>query len=478
MSRATASSRIDGNLLALQFDGPTTFDAWLEAIARAEHFVHFENYILRDDPIGRQFREALIERAENGVEVRVLYDWVGCWATPRRYWRPFRAAGVEVRAFNRPGIGDPLGVFQRGHRKLVVVDGETAFLGGFCVGQEWAGTDDEPPWRDTGVEIRGPAAAAAAQTFERVWAESGGTIPEAVSADPERTTPRGEVPVWLIEGQPWRSRVYRATQLMASWARQRLWITDPYFLAPRPVAESLMAAARDGVDVRILVPAHNNWPWVGSLSRGGFRSLLEAGVRIFEWQGPMIHAKTSVVDGQWCRIGSTNLNSASLLGNWELDVGVLDPDLASQVQALFLADLASAVEIVLPGRAPAADLDLAGPGLGTATLDREPILSSSSARPRGWTHSGQTLTIADIVRAGSALSDAIAGQRVLGREDRVVLWTAAILLVLVGALAAFFPRTVGWTIAILFGWIGLTLGLRAAVQARRARAEAARDEPH
>jgi len=472
MSRATASSRIDGNLISLQFDGPATFDAWLEAIDRARHFVHFENYILRDDQLGRIFRDALTERARAGVQVRVLYDWVGCWATPRKYWRPFRAAGVEVRAFNPPAIADPLGILQRGHRKLVIVDGEVAFLGGFCVGQEWAGTRDQPPWRDTGVEIRGPAVAAAAQTFERVWEEMGGSIPPEVSAPSPGLQRQGESAVWLIEGRPWRSRVYRATQLMASWASERLWITDPYFVAPRPVSEALMAAARDGVDVRILVPAHNNWPWVGSLSRGGYRSLLQAGVRLFEWQGPMIHAKTSVVDGKWCRIGSSNLNAASLLGNWELDVGVLDTDLAAQVQALFLADLASAVEIILPDRAGLA-VTAAGPGLGVTSLDEEASFAQLR-KDRAHSHpGGQTLTLADLVRAGSTLGDAIAGHRVLGREDRVVLGTLAFLLLFMAATAALFPRFTGWLVAGLMGWIGLVLAVRAGIQAWRARQEEA-----
>ena len=128
--------------------------------------------------------------------------------------------------------------------------------------------------------------------------------------------------------------------------QRRIWITDPYFVAPRPVAEALGAAARDGVDVRILLPAHNNWPWVGSLSRGGYRFLMESGVRLFEWQGPMIHAKTSVADGIWGRVGSSNLNNASLLGNFEIDVGVLDEDLARQLEGLFLADPASARRVV------------------------------------------------------------------------------------------------------------------------------------
>ncbi len=341
LRRATGAARVDGNALRLQFDGPYTFDAWIEAIRKATRYIHFENYILRDDRIGRAFRDALVLKAREGVQVRVLYDWVGSWATPRRFWKPFREAGVQVRAFNRPSIRDPFGVLQRDHRKMVCVDGCVAFIGGFCVGEEWAGDASNPPWRDTGVEIRGPAAAVCGLAFERIWDRIGDPVSEDSRRDPASVQEAGNVPVWIIEGEPWRSRVYRETQLITSSARERIWITDPYFVAPFPVVEGLTAAARDGVDVRLLLPAHNNWPLVGSLSRGGYRSLLEAGVRIFEWQGPMIHAKTMVADGLWSRVGSSNMNSASLLGNWEIDVGVLDSGLASQMEGLFLADLTS-----------------------------------------------------------------------------------------------------------------------------------------
>ena len=112
--------------------------------------MHFENYIVRDDPVGRAFRDALVAKARQGVPVRVLYDWVGCWATPAAILARVPRGGVEVRAFNRPSLRDPFGVLQRDHRKLVCADGRIAFVGGFCVGTEWAGTSNEPPWRDTG----------------------------------------------------------------------------------------------------------------------------------------------------------------------------------------------------------------------------------------------------------------------------------------------------------------------------------------
>ena len=470
MDRAAGAPRIDGNEIRLNFDGPHTFEDWIEAIGRARRFVHFENYVLRDDTTGRAFRDALVAKAEQGLEVRVLYDWVGCWATPRRYWKPFREKGVEVRAFNRPVLRDPFGVLQRDHRKLVCVDGEVAFVGGFCVGDEWAGNRRDAPWRDTGAEIRGPAALAAARAFARLWNETGdpGTPPALL----EEVVPvaAGQTPVWVIEGRPWRARVYRVTQLAAAAVRKRLWITDPYFIAPRPVAEALSAAAMDGVDVRILLPAHNNWPLVGSLARGGYRDLLKAGVRLFEWQGPMIHAKTAVADGVWSRIGSSNLNAASLLGNWEIDLGVLDRKLARQLEGLFLADLASSVEIVLPDGRPASR----GARHPAPEPEQRPIEPPERLveRLEHWRQSPDRggWRISDLVRAGSTLGDAIAGRRLLEREARTVLGTAASILIALSLLAAFFPRTVAWTFAVVVGWLGVTAGVRAWVEARRARA--------
>ena len=464
LERATGSQEITGNKVRLQFDGPVTFEAWLEAIAGAKRYVHFENYILRNDPVGRVFRDVLAEKARQGVEVRLLYDWVGCWATPRRYWRPFRRAGVELRAFNRPSVRDPYGVFQRDHRKLVVVDGEVAFAGGFCIGQEWAGTAKEAPWRDTGIEIRGPAVLAASRAFGRIWDVMGDPLPK--SFEEGRPSVVGDTSVWIIEGEPGRSRVLRTVALVAAVAQERLWITDPYFVAPGAIAEAIAEAAQSGVDVRVLVPANNNWPLVGTLSRAGYRYLLEQGVRLFEWQGAMIHAKSSVADGLWCRVGSSNLNAWSLLGNWEIDVGVLDASLAGELEGIFLADLASSSEIVLPGGLrkqasvpvapmptlqgfPATPLEPEG-GLTKrleAMIDREAVL-----RP---------LRLPQLVRASVSFTDALAGHRTLGREDRTILGTAAIMAISAAAVVGFFPLAFGWAFALALAWVGIVMGFRA-----------------
>jgi len=473
IERASGSPTICGNELRLQFEGTNTFAAWLEAIEGARKFVYFENYLLRDDEVGREFRDALIRKAKQGVPVHLVHDWLGCWATPRSYWRPMVEAGVHVRAFNKPALrlGDPFGALQRDHRKLVVVDGEIAHVGGMCVGVEWAGTRSEAPWRDTGVEMRGPAARAAALAFERLW----GQIDEPLSLAGTLPIPpeEGGVPVWLIEGEPGRARVYRTLHLAASRARESIWITDAYFVAPRPLSEALAAAAQQGVDVRILVPAHNNWPIVGTMSRGGYRPLLRAGVRIFEWQGPMMHAKTSVVDGAWCRVGSSNLNTASLMGNWELDIGILDVGFGRQLQGLFLADLASSTEIVLPGRRPPLRNYLPGEvAAAEEPLDPEGPLSQrleQQLRARGQAHG--RLTLASVVRAREVLGGALAGNRPLGREDRTVLGAASIAVLLLALFAAFLPSVVGWLVAVAAGWLGLTTGARAIVQRRRAGVE-------
>jgi cardiolipin synthase len=479
LERAVGARQVGGNAVRLQVEGAGTFETWLDAIDGAERFVHFENYILRDDRVGRAFRDALTAKARQGVPVRVLHDWVGCWATRRGYWKPFREAGVEVRAFNPPSLRDPFGLLQRDHRKLVCVDGRVAYVGGFCVGEEWAGGSGAPPWRDTGVEIRGPAATVAARAFETIWAKVGEPVAAEVRARRVRTVREGTTPVWIIQGIPWRSRVYRATQLVAASAKRRIWITDPYFVAPRPVAEALAAAALDGVDVRILVPGHNNWPWVGSLSRGGYRSLLRAGVRIFEWQGSMIHAKTAVADSIWSRVGSSNLNAASLLGNWEIDVGILDRSLAEQLEATFLADLTLSVEIVLPRRARQVrrsrlpEPPVAGEAPRQASLEPPERLQDRLEHWRSAAAGSMSWSVADLVRAGSTLGDAIAGHRTLGREDRAVLSTVSAGLLVAALLAAVFPWVVGWAVALLLGWLGIVVSVRVLVQVRRGRREEA-----
>jgi cardiolipin synthase len=290
----------------------------------------------------------------------------------------------------------------------------------------------------------------------------------------EQAGPVGDTSVWLIEGEPGRSRVLRTLALVAAMAQERLWITDPYFVAPGAVAEAIAEAAQSGVDVRVLVPANNNWPVVGALSRAGYRYLLEQGVRLFEWQGEMIHAKSSVADGLWCRVGSSNLNAWSLLGNWEIDVGVLDASLAGQLEGIFLADLASSSEIVLPGRHPPHRVVQPEPlstlqGLPTTPLEPEGKLTERLEAMMDRETVLRPWRLAQLVRAGVSFSDALAGHRTLGPEDRTILGAVAIIAISSAVLVGFFPYVFGWALALVLAWLGIVMGFRAVWHRYRAQ---------
>jgi cardiolipin synthase len=336
---------VPGNRVDLLIDGPETYQAMLEAIAEAKAWIHFENYIIRSDSAGWRFAELLARRAREGIHVRVLYDWFGSLGTGRGYWRYLRDAGVEVRSFHPPQVVDLISNVSRNHRKLVVADGARAILGGLCIGCEWTGESrkGEQPWRDTAVDIRGPAAAALDQTFATIWKLSGPEVPgDQVVGN---IMPLGDAEVRIISGEPGRERAYRVIELLAVGSVQRLWITDAYLVAPPRLFQALRDSARDGVDVRLLVPGSSDVPLVRNLSRIGYRDLLRSGVRIYEWDGPMLHAKTIMCDHRWVRVGSSNLNPSSLLGNYELDVLIEDPTLAQAMEDQFRLDIARSREV-------------------------------------------------------------------------------------------------------------------------------------
>jgi len=345
LDRAVGMRRIVGNRVRYLTDGPQVFDAMERLIFDAVRSVQFENYIIRDDRTGRRFADAMMAAADRGVLVSVIYDAIGCRGTSRRYWRALRKRGVVVQVFNPPRLLHPFEIFRRDHRKYVGIDGVRAVLGGMCIGDEWAGDGDTPPWRDTAVEIEGPAARVLHATFARQWERCGGSpleVPPSINIDVER----GDAVVRIIEGLPRQLRMYRVIDLLAAGAAQRVWIADAYLVGPTPLRASLMAAARDSVDVRLLVPGRSDVPGIRTLTRTGYRGLLEAGVRIWEWQGPMLHAKTVIVDDAWLKVGSSNLNPTSLISNFELDV-IVEHGLTREAASQFLRDVARSVEIVL-----------------------------------------------------------------------------------------------------------------------------------
>src|SRR5215510_2451564 len=355
-SRAAGAPLVPGNSIRLLKDARENYPAWLDAIAGAKRFIHFESYIIHDDAVGDHFSDALIARARDYVPVRVIYDWMGGFGkTSRRFWRRLRAGGVEVRCYNAPTLASPLGWLSRDHRKMLAVDGTVGFVSGLCVGQAWVGDAGRniAPWRDTGVEVRGPAVRQIDTAFAQMWAMMGAPIPDDGKASGEPIAPAGETPLRIVATLPNTAGLLRVGQLVAALARERLWLTDAYYAGTPLYTQALLAAARDGIDVRHLVPNGTDIPLLRPLSKAGYRTLLEAGVRVFEWNGSMLHAKTGVADGRWARVGSTNLNPASWLSNCELDVLVEDDAFARHMETMYLTDLSNATEITLGKRPPA-----------------------------------------------------------------------------------------------------------------------------
>jgi len=451
IDRATGARPIGGNQLQHHPDSPLALEAMLDLIARAERWVHFENYIIRDDRTGRRFADALAARARAGVRVRVLYDALGSVGTSRRYWRALRLAGVEVRPFHPLLSRRLLDAFSRDHRKLVVADGARAMAGGLCIGDEWAGdaARQRRPWRDTMVLVCGPAAAAADRAFARVWEHTGAPLPpDELEADPGEC---GSSTVRVVAGAPGRARVYRATQLLAAGARERLWITDAYLLAPAPLYASLLDAARGGVDVRLLVPGTSDIPVLRNFTRVGYRELLRAGARIFEWQGPMLHAKTLLVDQRWARVGSSNLNVSSLLGNYELDLLAECEELTTALAHQFLRDLGSSREIVAQARRRFLPPRLVGTPAGAA-----PPAAPTYPHKR----SGYELGAVTVV----------ALRRVAGGLRRTIAATAALAFSALGGLLLAFPRVM--SILLAGGAFVVALGLGVYAMERRRSQEA------
>ena len=356
--RIAAADVSSGNRVTLLRNGPATFEAMLALIDGAERSVSLEGYIFRSDEVGQQFSDALIAAAMRGVSVRLLVDWIGRMGTRYSFFNTMRAAGVDVRIFNPPGFRRWLGLVPRDHRKLLVVDDRAGVTGGIGIGREWKTgvlKRRRAPWRDTGVLIEGAAANDMIQAYERMWRRAKGKERRGSHRHmtrPARSThldPSVHPPalVGIIEGEPGRFRVSRALQIQAVSAERSIWIASAYFTPSSSEIEALTGAARDGVDVRVLVPSRYDHPWIRLATRYFYRRLLLNGVRIWEWRGEMMHAKTSVVDGRWTRIGSTDFNPLGIAINFELDAVIEDRVLGAQAEAMFLEDLEQSKEITI-----------------------------------------------------------------------------------------------------------------------------------
>jgi len=334
----------EGHRLRLLIDGDATFGAILGAIAEARHTVLVQFFVFHDDGLGRRMQQALLERAAAGVRVCVLYDGVGSHDLPRHYVETLRAGGVAIHPFATHRWRNRFQLNFRNHRKIVVVDGTRAFIGGLNVGDEYLGLKPPlAPWRDTHLEIRGPAVADLQQLFADDWQWITGTPPPlhpAPAAD-------GDARVLVIASSPADAQETGSLFFVAAInaAHRRIWLTTPYFVPDSAVRAALRLAVLRGVDVRVLIPARPDHRTVFLASTLHAHHALRAGVRLFRYRPGFVHQKVLLVDDDCAAAGSINLDSRSFRLNFEASALVLDRGFAAEVEAMLLADFTRSREV-------------------------------------------------------------------------------------------------------------------------------------
>jgi len=324
-------------------DGGGTYPAMLEAITAAKKSIHLETYILAADVTGDRFKLALVERARAGVQVRIIYDAVGSFGLPTSWVDDLRTAGAEVIDFNPIAPWRArFNLSHRDHRKTLIVDDEVAFTGGLNIANDYAAVaDGGVGWHDMHCRVRGPIVYDLARLFRRTWIRSGGT--------PFPPVPRGSRVgtgtsfVRLLENTARRQRTaIRRTYLhVIRAARETLRIENAYFLPDRGLRRALIRAAGRGVNVQVIVPGHSDVRLIEWASLYVLRRLARRGVKILHWRGPMMHAKTAVVDDTWSTIGTYNFDAQSRFNNLELCVEILDPEVSRALATEFDHDIAN-----------------------------------------------------------------------------------------------------------------------------------------
>lgn len=329
------------------FNGGEAFKLMLEAIEQARHEVLVEAYVLRDDRTGRDFLAALESAVRRGVDVRVLADAFGSSRTRRQFWDLMKSSGSRIRLFRRPHYA-PLSLLPvLDHRKLLIVDRKVAFTGGMNIADEYRhGRPGDAAWRDTHVMLHGGIVWELGVIFAESWMAAGADPMYFEGLSPEQG---GGVPALVLDSRPGRgmNEVFAAYAATLGGARERVWITNAYFAPGRRMLRMLKDTASRGVDVRLLVPGFCDIPVIRTATQGYYRELLKAGVKIFEYQASVLHAKTLVADGRVAMIGSTNFDFRSFNFNAECNVLFHDAKLAREVEDAFRQDLEKSLPVTL-----------------------------------------------------------------------------------------------------------------------------------
>ena len=348
-----------GNKVILLQNGAATYAAMLAAIAGAKDHVNMESYIFEDDEVGQKFSDALIAKQGQGVQVTLIYDSVGSSDSPKEFFQRLIDAGVQVLEFNpiNPLAGNKsYQVGNRDHRKLLIVDGKTAFMGGVNISGVYASGSSvlkkegvgNAPWRDTHLQVQGPVVSDFQKLFLATWASQKGDAMKPRNFFPAEVNSGGEV-VRAIGSSPEDkySLIYATLVSAIQSAETSVRITNAYFVPDPQLLGALIDAAKRGVDVKLILPSNtDNW-LVFNAGRSHYEHLLKSGVKIYERRGPLLHAKTALIDGVWSTVGSANLDRRSFLHNQEINAVVLGAEFGAQMQAMFDADIAVSNAITL-----------------------------------------------------------------------------------------------------------------------------------
>jgi cardiolipin synthase len=355
----TESPLTKGNKVTLLIDGPATYAAMFEAIRGAKDHINLETFILEDDEIGKNFTELLLQKQAQGVQVNIIYDSMGSITTAESFFQRLRDHGIQVVEFNpvKPLKGHLKWLMVNpDHRKILIVDGKVAISGGVNISNVYSGRPSgrkkikgEPlPWRDTDIQIEGPAVAEFQKLFMDTWSKQDGPKLSGPGYYPDLKE-AGNALVRVVGSTPGSdNRITFIVYVAAiTFAERSIYLTNAYFVPDKQILKAFTDAAGRGVDVKIILPSSTDVQFIINAARHNYSKLLEAGVKIYERRNAVLHAKTAVIDGVWSTVGSTNLDSLSLLSDDEVNAVVLSREFALEMERMFANDLAQSDQIEL-----------------------------------------------------------------------------------------------------------------------------------
>lgn len=348
----TKSPLTKGNKVTLLVDGPATYAAMFEVIRSAKDHINLETFILEDDEIGKKFTDLLLQKQAQGVQVNIIYDSVGSITTPESFFQRLRDRGIQVVEFNPvspfkvPGRWFMVG---QDHRKILIADGQVAIIGGINISKVYSGKLSRRKkvkgaplsWRDTDIQIEGPAVTEVQKLFLDTWSKQEGPKLSERNYYP-KIKEEGNALVRVLGSIPGSdNRITFISYVAAiSYAEKSIHLTNAYFVPDKQILNAFMDAARRGVDVKIILPSTTDFKMVLNAARHNYSGLLKAGVKIYERRNVVMHAKTAVIDSVWSTVGSTNLDSLSLLSNDEVNAVILSREFAVEMESMFAGDLA------------------------------------------------------------------------------------------------------------------------------------------